>query len=55
VNRLDKVVVFADCNGLGVGQGALQFAGEFVDSHVFVSPNFVRIPAGVWRGVFVLL
>jgi hypothetical protein len=40
VDGLDEVVVFAYRNGLRVREGGLQFAGEFVDSHVFASPKF---------------
>ena len=33
VRRLDELVVRADGQGLGVGEGRLESAGEFVHSH----------------------
>jgi len=33
VRGLDELLVFADGQGLGVGEGCLESAGEFVHSH----------------------
>jgi hypothetical protein len=31
---LNEIVILADSNRLGIGQGGLELTGEFVDSHV---------------------